>query len=245
MELSNGHVDEIEAFLKQLYLDRKVSISQSKNPKVRNTKLDRALIDILSMIIPFSPVDIIELKSSKIHGNGVFAKQHIKKGALVTFCPGDIIEYTPNGDRHLEHHKAAIYTSQRFYNLNGDVNHSQTKNTHRNNDYAYNVDNHYTIIGNVDFKEDPSYLGHFINDGAKTDCTSRADQIYNKISLLKSNCKFHPIKNLHVAILATKDIHAGDELFLPYGIGYWRSHKKTKEDILYKKNMNLFSYILV
>ena len=78
-----------------MYLDRKVSISQSKNPKVRNTKLDRALIDILSMIIPFSPVDIIELKSSKIHGNGVFAKQHIKKGALVTFCPGDIIEYTP------------------------------------------------------------------------------------------------------------------------------------------------------
>jgi len=69
-------------------------------------------------------------------------------------------------------------------------------------------------------------MGHFINDGAKTNSSSKSDDIYIIISKNKQNCKFYCFKELHVAIIATKDINLGDELFIPYGTHYWHGYNK-------------------
>ena len=46
--------------------------------------------------------------------------------------------------------------------------------------------------------------------------------------MLKANCIFHNLKgDLHVAIVTTKDIKKGEELFISYGLGYWKSYNRN------------------
>jgi len=40
------------------------------------------------------------------------------------------------------------------------------------------------------------------------------------------NCIFYNLKDLHIAIIATKDIEFREELFISYGIEYWNSFNK-------------------
>lgn len=50
-----------------------------------------------------------------------------------------------------------------------------------------------------------------------------------KITYLKANCVFFPLTaGHHVAIISKRDIKSGEELFVPYGIPYWRNHNKLK-----------------
>ena len=94
-------------------------------------------------------------------------------------------------------------------------------------DYGFDIDNYYSICGHKDFTNDSNYLGHLINDGAKHNSTARSENIYLKISYLKSNCMFQKSKyGLYVAVVSTKNIEPGEELFISYGIPYWRSHNK-------------------
>ena len=171
----------------------------------------------------FVELDLVEIKKSSIHGNGLFAKTDIKINDLITFYPGDIVKYYPNGDGHIDGHNVMRFNSNRFENKFGKTYGS----SFNNNDYAYDINNKYTLIGNPLFINDTNYMGHFINDGAKCSSDIKSQKIYNKISYIKSNCKFYNLKgDLHVAIIATKDISAGDELFIMYGIGYWHSYNK-------------------
>lgn len=92
------------------------------------------------------------------------------------------------------------------------------------NAYAYSASKNYTIIGDPMFDSDPNYMGHFINDGAKPGASEKSKQIYEKISYLKHNCKFEHIQHdLQVAMVATKYIKQGEELFTIYGASYWES----------------------
>ena len=75
------------------------------------------------------------------------------------------------------------------------------------------------IIGCPDFTKDTNYLGHFINDGSKSDFAE---------SSLKSNCRFYHLKDLLVAIIATKNIKKDEEFYITYGIEYWESYNKRK-----------------
>ncbi len=97
----------------------------------------------------------------------------------------------------------------------------------RDNDYAFDLNSSYTIFGNPIFDNNPDYVGHFINDGAKSNSTPQSDECYSKISLLKSNCKFQVLKEgLHVGIMATKDVKEGKELFIICGLAYWRTYNR-------------------
>jgi len=213
-------INEIEDSLNNMY--KKIYKSQlEKSICPLNNKeyiIDKCKLNFLSEILPFG-LDKVELKKSLIHGLGVFAKQNIIKDEIITFYPGDFVEYHPNEDSHLPNHLTILYRSKRFENKFGTV----TDAKYRDNDYAFEVNSFYGIIGCNHFTDDPNYLGHFINDGAKTNSTEKSNEIYLQISNLKRNCKFHIIKDLHVAIVATKNINIGEELFITYGLNYWHS----------------------
>lgn len=176
--------------------------------------VDMLKIVMLSNITNFK-LNKAEVRPSNIHGRGLFANVNIKKHELITFYPGDIIEYIPNKDRYSKH-ISIFYTSIRT----GDTFGSDSfKN--RNPDYQFDVNEQYSIYGNPFFDKDPNFLGHFINDGAKTNGSEISNKLYLNISFLKANCDFYVIKELLVAIVATKDINKDDELFINYGIIYW------------------------
>ena len=175
---------------------------------LNNTKLKQ-----LSSIVPFG-LNKVQVKPSNIHGNGVFATKDIKIGELITFYPGNIVECYPNKDRFKDGH----YT----------LNYRGLNNIKRgDNNYAFDVSDEYTIFGDKDFKTDPNYMGHLINDGAKSNLDPESIPIYIKISTQMANCDFHKIKDLHVAIIATKNINKGEELLITYGPSYWNSYNKN------------------
>ncbi len=163
-------------------------------------RIDHSKINSLLNIIPLK-LDKVRLEPSKIHGRGVFAKKKILKGELITFYPGDIVEYTPNGDRQKDGHVVITCASDRLEKKFGQEAAKDRK--HRPNDYAYAIDPYYTMsIGHPFFDQDPCYMGHFINDGAKSGSTARIEEIYFTISLLKQNCQFYNYEGetLHVPI---------------------------------------------
>ena len=219
------NIQEIEKFLYSTYQDKKEKhVKQIEPDKGVSFNTDFDKFRILSLILPFG-LDSVIAKPSKIHGTGVFAKRNIMKNELITFYPADFIEYSPDKNRHIPGHRVAIFRSARLEKVFGAIFNKEV----RDNDYAYYIDQTYTIIGEKKFDNDPNYLGHLINDGAKSNSSEKSDKIYAMISLLKGNCKYYNLKGgLHVAIIATNDIKKGKELFIPYGIPYWSSYNKNK-----------------
>ena len=209
---------EINDFMHKSYKPNIIKI-QNKDMDGKHHYVDIAKFNSLTGIFPFE-LNNIYIEKSNVHGFGVFANRNISKGELITFYPGDVLEYTPNSDRYIHGHIVALYRSERFENKFGST-------AKLGNDYAFTIDDKITIIGSNEFKDDLNYAGHFINDGAKPNINKDSYEIYNKISHLKANCIFYRLKeNLHVAIVSNRNIVKGEELFLMYGIDYWKSIMK-------------------
>lgn len=143
----------------------------------------------------------VELKKSKIHGNGVFATQILENGDIATFYPAHVI-----------------------LRDNGLV----FEDTHQENydDYIYGVQRSISIAGIPQKCDDTTYLGHMINDGS---CANNRPA-YDKYSVERANCTFFNIIDINnicycVAIVATKKINVGEELILSYGWTYWNARK--------------------
>jgi SET domain-containing protein len=223
--MNSLNVMEIESFLYDMYNHNYKSKLKVSKCDLNNKKyyIDYSKMENLSNNLPFE-LNKVELKKSNTHGIGVFAKQNILCGELITFYPGDIVEYNPNEDRHIPGHITCIIKSKRLE----EQSNNQSYYDLMSNDYAFDINTKYTIIGNPSFKDDPNYMGHFINDGAKSNSTLKSNDIYYKISKLKENCDFYSLKDLHIAIIATKNINIGEELFIHYGIEYWQTHNKNK-----------------
>jgi hypothetical protein len=120
--------------------------------------------------------------------------------------------------------------------------------------YAVSVDDHYSIMGHPELDGNPAYFGHFANDGAgefafegpNSQNNLRAslelgldtgtdeelgveDNIaaYVLKSLEVSNAMHKSlVDGLHVVTVATRDIVAGEEIFVTYGPDYWVENSK-------------------
>jgi SET domain-containing protein len=193
--------------------------------------IDQGKLIVLTTRLPAESMELnkVTLGSSKVHGKGVFATQRIHNDELITFYPADIVEYIPNGDRGHNNHLTIPWGSDHFIEKFGEEAVKST--THRNGDYAFEINDLYTIIGHPEFDTDLNYLGHFINDGAKCGPTEQSKNIYLRVSQLKQNCKFKIVgKGLHVAIIATRDIEKDEEIYIPYGISYWEFYHKRHQN---------------
>jgi len=69
---------------------------------------------------------------------------------------------------------------------------------------------------------DPSYLGHFANDGIQIPPTCETELApYVIQSSNTANAVHQPCEGCHMVTIATRDIHAGEEIFVSYGPEYW------------------------
>ena len=138
----------------------------------------------------------LEIKQSKIKntGNGVFTKVDIQKGQIVTI-------YSPS----------YIIVDKKVYTPDNEIItdiaiikdlHSKYKD--------YDIRYYNTTIMAIPHFRSPKYLGHLINDKGY-----KLGKIY-KSQL--NNCQFY---NNGLEIISTRDIKAGDELYVTYGKKYW------------------------
>jgi SET domain-containing protein len=168
------------------------------------------------------------VRTSPVHGCGVFAQTNITQGDLITLYPCDVL-------------KRGAYTCApgRFHNEFSILD-TTTRQARFVKDSTYTVDiNHSeSIIGVPTFSDDNNYIGHLINDSALVRSLTlnrrcgrnarktrgvRAARAYTVASCIGANCRFRVVaEGLMTGVEATRDITAGDELFVSYGVGYWR-----------------------
>jgi hypothetical protein len=112
-----------------------------------------------SMLHTQVPLDKVEVQTSPIHGRGVFAKQKIHPGDLITIYPAHYISFHPEGrgKSGRECHIPECYGEKKGLVLTDVIRHS----------YAFDVTENYVIYGHPDLTHDPAFLGHMINDGAR------------------------------------------------------------------------------
>jgi ABC-type uncharacterized transport system substrate-binding protein len=175
----------------------------------------------------------VEIRPSKIHGNGVFATQDIPKGCIATFYPAHavhldetVIFQEPEKNRDF----ISKIRSHKYDKLYG-----MTDNT-----YGHNFLN---IIGNPE-RHDRLLLGHMINDavGNVFKDISFAD-IQNKKNFKNVTSAYYmnSIKNMNcrlvyhftypiIYVLTTRHIKKDEELLTTYGPTYWFDENYDKND---------------
>jgi len=175
-------------------------------------------IDILKRTLmnklTFNKLDVVEVRKSTVHGNGVFAKQNIKKNDILTFYPVDILKF------RVEENLYIPSFSKRYLNKYGPE--YEKKFEH----YQYCTPDNNIIVGCPDFIDNNNYIGHIINDISKHNKTKKSIEEYEKISencnATLYNCSKY---NLYVPVIANRDITKDEEIFVHYGVQYWNTYK--------------------
>ena len=166
-------------------------------------------------------INKVHIKQSKIHGNGLFSSVNIKKGEIITLYPCDVLAYYPDKDREKDHYVSYIYSE--ILNENNELKTKFEQNRKYYKGYQLSVNDEYSIIGLPEYDNDPTYMGHICNDGARGH-KPEDKLIYDKISILKSNACFRNICDCMMAVVALRDITINEEILVTYGHGYWLTH---------------------
>lgn len=187
--------------------------------------VEKPLIDKFLLncrVSPYSKLNnhMIEIRKSDIHGNGVFAKENIKNGTVVTFYPVD--GYSENSET--DYKIADDWTNDNNTDNNTDNNIDVT-NVYEN--YSCVINDNLKIIGNPNNTNKSELLGHMINDSIgctfeDTNLDKIKDGIYEYYLKSNNNCKLKINEKYGlIYVVATKDIEKNEELTYQYGPMYW------------------------
>jgi uncharacterized protein Veg len=207
--MNSPSIESLTSFFTQLFED-------VKDPYQIKLKKEELLTLKLGLNI-----NKVHIKQSKIHGNGLFSSVNIKKGDIITLYPCDILAYYPDKDREKDHYVSYIYSE--ILNENNELKTKFEQNRKYYKGYQLSVNDEYSIIGLPEYDNDPTYMGHICNDGARGH-TLEDKIIYDKISILKSNACFRNICDCMMAVVALRDISINEEILVTYGHGYWLTH---------------------
>lgn len=203
------NINELEKFFKHI---------RSRSEYIKPTKIsyDELKINILMKNIPFG-IDKCYVKSSKIHGLGVFSKEKIHKNEIITFYPGHwVISYLCENPEIGKESDILIFHNE-------EVEKRKLKyDDFLRIDYNFAIDRYYGICGDPRIYDDPSYLGHMINDGVEGH-HKKDMELYYTVSKDKNNAIYKNIGNVGfcVAIVALRDIEPDEEILISYGYNYW------------------------
>lgn len=150
-------------------------------------------------------LNVSHVAPSYVHGNGVFASKNILEDEIITLYPTHVV-FVNVGEHTLNYYK---YSAHRKYNLS-DCHH-----------YKKSINSELYCGAFPQEHSDRTWIGHLINDGS-----CKVTEEYQTENLNKTNCRFVKIYDHNevcyfVAIIATRPITKGDELFIQYGTKYW------------------------
>jgi len=164
----------------------------------------------------YLPDPVCEVRPSRIHGLGVFATQDIEPCSYVTMYPCDGATWHPDatdGDTCLYFGWPSAVTWPERHTYQQEVQQPPGARA-------------MAIYGDPLLHDDPHFVGHMINDGAK--CSSlESAEVYQAISDVKANCQF--ISSIG-AIVSIRHVKAGEELLTSYGHMYWLTLRKLEEE---------------
>ena len=156
---------------------------------------------------------LLEVKTSNVHGKGVFACEDIEAWSMTTMYPTHYIcAGNTSGMQIATRYRNEVQTlgegvNTYMMNFNPDLN------VNTNPNYSIKISGDPTILN--------SGLGHMINDvGMINKLSSSQIEKYVKTQQ-KVNCFSVHIGHGVIVIMSIKPIKKGEELFLHYGMAYW------------------------
>lgn len=157
-------------------------------------------------------MDPVEIRKSAVRGNGLFATQNIDIGEDITIIPEHMRRYYDG--------EWKIAMSSTFYIYRESFPEWFVgENVALFNQYLFRLDDRNWIWAMPDVLK-PGFLGHICNDGAMS--LGEYDQrLYEVESGEKRNVKVVE-KCGYVYLVATRNIKRGEELFLTYGLEFWK-----------------------
>ncbi len=158
-----------------------------------------------------------EIRETKSRGRGVFSILPISKGEIVTFFPCDIL---------MKNNKDGTFDTMSLMSNDYFIDHETKDIMPYLYKYSYKISNTYTAIGHPCMIDNPTFLGHMINDFVKFENESeKGIELYEKLSKKGSNCELRlmPSKRpVLFAYVATREILTDEEIYTSYGIDKWK-----------------------
>lgn len=207
---SVGYVrlDEINDVLRQL---------------TQQTMLQRRLADIRNLGC-HSPMNLfwsqhLEVRQSEINGLGVFATRTLPPHSVLTAYPCHLYS------------RGLVVKS----NCTQEVDFSPQNLQRLADVYGYQL-NDCRLIGVPELHSEKALLGHLLNDGCLVNVfhgtplpaledplvLGRLLKLFYANALRHTNCHFRNAHNdLMACVVSTREIAAGEELLLSYGLSYW------------------------
>jgi len=155
-------------------------------------------------------------------GIGLFSTRSIAAGELITLYPGDALLYWADGNRDLQNGQicSGVIFGAHVPQAERDADRVTSNSARR---YELEASATISCVGDPRRDSDPSYLGHFANDGSM--CLALADvETYNAKSKAAANADHVSLEGCQLATQATRAIVAGEEIFVSYGAGHWLTH---------------------
>ncbi len=190
-----------------------------------------ALADVVTESLLCSRFAALRLRrarvgASALAGRGVFATRALAPGELVTCYPADAIVVSRGRDRGVDGvTRGVIWGAHVDAGLRDAQKLAAEWSTH--NELAPFAGGVYSIVGHPELAGDASYLGHFANDAAALDAAAGDGGVeeYEEASSRLANAANAPLEGVHVGVVATRAIAAGDEVLVSYGADFWRTRR--------------------
>ena len=166
-------------------------------------------------------------------GDGLFAAVDIEEGEIITCYPADALMALPPGA------DAAASSSGARSRLTIWGQHvpadDRVQSTEEMEAYALSIDAIYSVVGLSSMRDDMAYVGHLANDGARLEGLGGPDMrlllpAYMQASQRRANAGHETVEGCHTLTIATRDVTAGEEIFVTYGPKYWMNKLRRRND---------------
>lgn len=185
---------------------------------------------LFSRVAPPASRCPVELRSASVAGRGVFATRAIKAGTICTLYP--MHAWWKSDTKRGVWRKVAFTIQKPLEEMQQLIA-----------DNTYNMCGEaVSFMGHPGVCENPWLLGHILNDGVSlsvapgdsADDVARKAIVYTKASMAKRNVDFMPLlcngEDVACAMVASRDIEEGEELFVSYDSNYWIKQSMGKVD---------------
>lgn len=175
----------------------------------------------------------LEVRPSPVHGDGVFAGEDIAPWTVATTYPVDIV-FGKHPSNSIMYGRGIDVVKDADEALH--LAKTYEMNLSPNDDVNVNRSYRITIAGHPEMRD--GGVGHLLNDGGVMHKLSRSElKQYAEAIYTKVNCTSYHVGAYGIAIVTTKQIKKGEELFLSYGIPYWS--EGTDYEIFYRQHKDI------
>ena len=210
---TNQEQDTLVSLSKRLQMMLQPQPNQDDSPTPTPGHIETTLIkqrkqqQILSTRLRNLNLNLTYVAPSTVAGRGLFARQSVKRGTLLTCYPGDALvllseDKTVWGD-HIDDYCSKSFSIDQEFMLRA-------------------ITDEWGIVALPELDKDPAYLGHFANDGVEFPPRCEADlSLYVLDSNDIANAMHQGLEGCHMVTIATRDIERDEEIFVTYGPEYW------------------------